>query len=74
MLPEVRFIVPVNEVPEYQVQAALRPAGTVRIGVDLCGVLLANVPARMLHNICTPQYVAQGLVAGGAMDWLEECV
>ncbi|MFM7980039.1 MAG: hypothetical protein ACKPKO_12055, partial [Candidatus Fonsibacter sp.] len=53
--------------------ASRTSAGTVRIVVDLCGVILAKWPARVLQNIHTPQYVAQGLVAG-AMDWLEECV
>ena len=56
-----------------KVQAALRPAKTVRIGVDLCGVLLANGPARMLHNIRALQDVAQSLVAG-ALDWFDERV
>ncbi|MFM7984283.1 MAG: hypothetical protein ACKPKO_33665, partial [Candidatus Fonsibacter sp.] len=49
------------------------PGRRVRMGVDLCGVLLVNWPARLLQNIHRPQDVAQGLVAG-AMEWFEECV
>ena len=54
-LPEVEVAVPANDVPPYTARA---PGWAVRIGVDLCGVLLAKWAARMLQNIRTPPDVA----------------